>query len=223
LLCLLRSGHFKAVINKPQNVFVMRDVACASYVAGCNTMFFGHQPGLQIGTRYDAARARSQIMRRLSFADEMGAKYHSCLSFAVSGMEYESGSLDTVMSVTTRLLPWEVNTSNTHDSFPGGEAMFREYNRVLNLKQIHYGEDVRAAENMEFISQVSTFTQTLAMPIASAKIRTFGAMVACVVDREQQTTRSASWDLTESFPASRGRTLSSSPDRDTLAPTRFQG
>jgi hypothetical protein len=150
------TGHFKAVINKPQNVFVMRDVACASYVAGMNTMFFGHQPGQQLQNRYDAARARSQIMRRLSFADEMGAKYHSCLSFAVSAMEYESGSLDTVMSVTTRLLPWEVNTTNTHDSFPGGETMFREYDRILNLKQIHYGEDVRAAENMEFISQGAT-------------------------------------------------------------------
>jgi hypothetical protein len=150
------TGHFKAVINKPQNVFVMRDVACASYVAGMNTMFFGHQSGLPIGTRYDSARARSQVMRRLSFADEMGAKYHSCLSFAVSAMEYESGSLDTVMSVTSRLLPWEVNTSNTHDSFPGGETMFKEYDRILNLKQIHYGEDVRAAENMEFISQGAT-------------------------------------------------------------------
>ena len=150
------TGHFKAVINKPQNVFVMRDVACASYVAGCNTMFFGHLPGQPLHLRYDAARARTHIMRRLSFADEMGAKYHSCMSFAVSALQYESGDLDTVMSVTTRLLPWEINTNNTHDSFPGGEEMFREYDRILNLKQIHYGEDVRAAENMEFISQGAT-------------------------------------------------------------------
>ena len=28
-----QTGHFKAVITKPQNVFVMRDVACAGYVA----------------------------------------------------------------------------------------------------------------------------------------------------------------------------------------------
>lgn len=148
------TGHFKAVINKPQNVFVMRDVACAAYVAGCNTMFFGGTPGKPIEQRYDAQVARSMIMRRLSFADEMSAKYQSCMSFAVGGYTVESGMLDTVMSVTTRLLPWEVNSSNTHDSFPGGEKMFAEYNRILNLKQIHYGEDVRAAENMEFISQV---------------------------------------------------------------------
>ena len=34
------TGHFKAVVTKPQNVLVMRDVACAGYVAGCNTLFF---------------------------------------------------------------------------------------------------------------------------------------------------------------------------------------
>ena len=27
------TGHFKAVVTKPQNVMVMRDVACAGYVA----------------------------------------------------------------------------------------------------------------------------------------------------------------------------------------------
>jgi hypothetical protein len=154
-VCSHYTGHFKAVINKPQNVFVMRDIACASYVAGMNTQFFGHKAGENIQRRYTASLARSQIMRRLAFADEVGAKYKSCMSFAVSAAEYEDGGLDTVMSVTTRLLPWEVNTSGTHDSFPGGDEMFNEYNRVLNLKQIHYGEDVRAAENMEFISQVS--------------------------------------------------------------------
>jgi hypothetical protein len=142
------------VINKPQNVFVMRDIACSSYVAGMNTTFFGHKPGQILQNRYDATAAKTQIMRRLSFADEVGSKYSSCMSFAMSAGEWEEGGLDTVMSVTPRLLPWEVNTTNTHDSFPGGETMFNAYNQVLNLKQIHYGEDTRAAENMEFISQV---------------------------------------------------------------------
>lgn len=137
-------------------MFVMRDIACASYVAGMNTQFFGHTPGQVINRRYTAAEARTQIMRRLSFADEVGHKYQSCMSFAVSGSEFESGDIDTVMSVTSRLLPWEVNTSNQHSSFPGGERMYAEYDRVLSLRQIHYGEDVRAAENMEFVSQGAT-------------------------------------------------------------------
>lgn len=135
----------------------MRDIACASYVAGMNTQFFGHTAGRPLHTRYDPASARTHIMRRLSFADEVGTKYKSCMSFAASAAEYEEGGFDTVMSVTPRLLPWEVNTSGTHDSFPGGDAMFLEYNRVLGLNQIHYGEDVRAAENMEFISQVCRY------------------------------------------------------------------
>ena len=132
----------------------MRDIACAQYVAGCNTTFFGHQPNQKISDRYTAARARQQLMRRLSFADEVGARYQSCLAFPLGASKYESGELDTVMSVTTRLLPWEVNTNNVNSSFPGGSAMFQEYQRILALNQIHYGEDVRAAENMEFISQV---------------------------------------------------------------------
>lgn len=169
----------------------MRDIACASYVAGMNTLFFGHENGHPVASRYDAGRARSQLMRRLSFADEVGAKYHSCLSFAVSAMQFEEGGLDTVMSVTTRLLPWEVNATGTHDSFPGGERMFQEYNRVLNLKQIHYGEDVRAAENMEFISQVRRSESN-----SKSHAHLISPLVACRVVRGRQTTRSASWART---------------------------
>ena len=39
------TGHFKAVVTKPQNVMIMRDVACAGYVAGCNTRFFARNSG----------------------------------------------------------------------------------------------------------------------------------------------------------------------------------
>jgi hypothetical protein len=134
----------------------MRDIACSQYVAGCNTTFFGFQHALPIGDRYTAARARRDIMRRLSFADEAHAKYASMLSFPMSHLDYEGGKIDTVMSITSRLLPWEVGSTNTHDSFPGGQVMYEQYKRVLNLDQIHYGEDVRAAENMEFISQGAT-------------------------------------------------------------------
>lgn len=44
--------------------------------------------------------------------------------------------------MTTRLLPWEVTsaTGGTHSSFPGGQKVFEEYQRVLNLRSIHFGE-----------------------------------------------------------------------------------
>merc|ERR1712224_1042369 len=38
----------------------------------------------------------------------------------------------------------------------GGDDMYAWYERALNLKSIHFGEDMKAAENMEFISQGST-------------------------------------------------------------------
>lgn len=150
------TGHFKAVIHKPQNVFVMRDIACSAYVAGMNTQFFGFEKNQTIANRYTSNRAKNQIMRRLSFADEVGSKYQSCMSFPASAAEYEEGSMDTVISVTSRVLPWEVNPSQHHENFPGGDKMYEQYQRILQLGQIHYGEDTRAAENMDFISQGAT-------------------------------------------------------------------
>ena len=86
-------------------------------------------------------------------------------------------------SVTTRLLPWEVNNAGLHMSFPGGDDMFQIYNAALQLSQVHYGEvrprlahgsrvalwltrallhaqDMKAAENQDFISQGSTNNAT---------------------------------------------------------------
>ena len=138
------TGHFKAVITKPQNVLVMRDVACAGYVAGCNTQWFARDyPG--DGT-FSLDRAATNMMARLSFADDLGAKYSSMLAFPCYAGQFESGHLDTVMSVTTRLLPWEVTTATggTHDSFPGGKNAYEAYANALNLRSIHFGEDMKA-------------------------------------------------------------------------------
>jgi len=145
------TGHFKAVVTKPQNVLVMRDVACAGYVAGCNTLFFAQGEDGSMS----ATTAATNLMERLSFSNDVGAKYASMLAFPATAQQFSSGHLDTVMSVTTRLLPWEVTsaTGGTHSSFPGGQKVFEEYQRVLNLRSIHFGEDMKAAENQDFISQ----------------------------------------------------------------------
>ena len=78
------------------------------------------------------------MMRRLSFADDVGGSYQSMLAFPALGAQFESGHLDTVMSVTTRLLPWEVTSAGggTNNSFPGGDKMFREYNNKLGLSSV---------------------------------------------------------------------------------------
>jgi hypothetical protein len=145
------------VVTKPQNVLVMRDVACAGYVAGCNTQWFARDYG---GTdkAMSLDKAQTNMMNRLSFGDDVGAKYSSMLAFPCWADQFESGHLDTVMSITTRLLPWEVTSASggTHSSFPGGARAYDAYSKALNLRSVHFGEDMKAAENQEFISQVST-------------------------------------------------------------------
>ena len=151
------TGHFKAVVTKPQNVMVMRDIACAGYVAGGNCRWFAKDPE---DGGFSARTARDQIMSRLSFADDVTDKYASMLAFPAHEGQFTSGQLDTVMSVTTRILPWEVTGSATHDSFPGGDKMYAKYATALNLGQVHYGEDMKSAENQDFISQGSTNNAT---------------------------------------------------------------
>lgn len=151
------TGHFKAVITKPQNVYVMRDVAAAGYVAGGNCLWFGKQ----LNGDFDAATARENLQQRLSFSNDIGAKYRSMLAFPMweSQLSNHMTCLDTTMSVTSRLLPWEVSgtvANGNHTSFPGGQAAFLTYNGLLGLRSIHFGEDMKAAENQDFISQGST-------------------------------------------------------------------
>ena len=132
----------------------MRDVACAGYVAGCNTQWFAKEYG-GAGTGMSLDTAATNMMKRLSFADDVGVKYSSMLAFPCWAAQFESGHLDTVMSVTTRLLPWEVTsaTGGTHQSFPGGQGAYTAYQSKLNLRSVHFGEDMKAAENQDFISQ----------------------------------------------------------------------
>jgi len=141
------TGHFKAVVAKPQNVRVLRDVMANGYRAGGNAKFFAPDGNL--------TNAKEAIMKRLAFEDDDGDVYPaSLLAFPMKREQYE-GRCSTVMSLTSRLLPWEVQ-SGTHDSFPGGEAGYKAYNTLLSLQQIHFGEDLRASENMDYISQGST-------------------------------------------------------------------
>jgi hypothetical protein len=155
------TGHFKAVVTKPQNVLIMRDVACAGYVAGCNTQFFALERDSNNKKTYSMDAARQAMQDRLSFADDVGAKYGSMLAFPCTEGQLESNQgMDTVMSVTSRLLPWEVTglSARDHSSFPGGQVVYNAYNNVLGLDSVHYGEDMKAAENQDFISQATSAT-----------------------------------------------------------------
>jgi len=174
------TGHFKAVVYKPQNVLVMRDIMSNGYRAGGNTKFFGDaaraeradQAYAANGGNAAAKKAASDaqlldvkvgeigtaMMKRLNFEEGDGSideQPESLLAFPMSAGQYNSGAMNTEMSVTSRLLPWEVN-DRRHQSFPGGHEMQQAYESALNLKSVHFGEDLRATENMEYMSQGST-------------------------------------------------------------------
>jgi hypothetical protein len=139
------------VVTKPQNVLVLKDIMANGYRAGGNTKFFMPLDEAS-DKRFDTCR--QNIQERLNFenVDEDPA---SMLAFPLPVSQYHSGAMDTVMSVTTRLLPYEVNGGpNNHSSFPGGQDMFTFYESKLGLRAVHFGEDLRATENMEYMSQV---------------------------------------------------------------------
>jgi len=149
--------HTKSVITKPQNVYVMRDIMCSGYVAGGNTRFFGTTTS-GFAKMADPEVVKTSMEARLSFQND-NEEYCSMIAFCAP---YGDGAKrDQVISISDRLLPWEVNQSRNSDGllpkkyFPGGDANFRAARTVLSLNTIHFGEDVRAAENMEFISQGS--------------------------------------------------------------------
>lgn len=152
----MRRCHTKSVITKPQNVLVLRDIMCSGYVAGANTRFFGESVANKGSTtEYTAAGIRQAITDRLSFVDDASGEYESMLAFAVP---YGHGDRrDQVYSLSARLLPWEVTRDEGawHDYFPGGRDHYTYYSKLYGLEQVHFGEDIRAAENMEFISQGS--------------------------------------------------------------------
>ena len=119
----------------------MRDISCAGYVAGGNCDFFSLDEAKGRRTNEQTSQA---IMDRLAFTDDVSARYASMLAFPLSAKQWEAGKMDTVMSVTNRLLPWEVTGGgSTHESFPGGEQIYQLYKGAFNLGQIHYGEVCR--------------------------------------------------------------------------------
>jgi len=127
----------------------------SGYVAGGNTMFFGETEGLRDPATWASAIVGS-MTKRLSFADDASGEYESMIAFVAPWGD--GAKRDQVISLSERLLPWEVTNSgesfaDKKQYFPGGSSGFGWYNQQLNLAQIHFGEDIRAAENMEFIAQ----------------------------------------------------------------------
>jgi hypothetical protein len=132
----------------------MRDIMCNGYVAGGNTRYFGQLPGKAIDAAVDTTQLREHLEERLALHNDAAGEYASLLAFACP---YNNmAKRDQVISITRRLLPWEVtNPNGAKMYFPGGQSSFAAYENLYGLDTVHFGEDVRAAENMEFISNGS--------------------------------------------------------------------
>ena len=150
------------MITKEQNVLVMRDIMCSGYVAGGNTLFFGQTDYMarKKGAAADAVvpyaktEIQQAIMDRLNFVDDASGEYEAMMAFVVP---YGDGAKrDQVISISSRLLPWEVtmNAENQYRYFPGGQnaALKTFYMDRYQLDHIHHGEDIRASEAQDFIS-----------------------------------------------------------------------
>jgi len=155
--------HTKSIITNPKNVYVMRDVMCSGYVAGGNTRWFAstEEGKNKLPSFTDDSTVteniRNNINSRLSFEDDASGEYGSMLAFLVPSKDDLGEFRDQVISITERLLPWEVarNATPVKQYFPGGDSFFQYYKNKYQLDSIHYGEDVRASESMAFISQGS--------------------------------------------------------------------
>lgn len=145
------------MITKPQNVYVMRDIMCSGYVAGGNCRWFGAGPteSNTLDGPVSNENFAADLNARLSFEDDASGEYASMMAFACPYNEVETASRDQVISISERLLPWEVakNADPAKKYFPGGADGYNLYKAKWALGQIHFGEDVRATESMSFMSQ----------------------------------------------------------------------
>ena len=136
----------------------MRDIMCSGYVAGCNTAFFGEKASRKKKGAYTPDDVKGAIENRLAFQDDSQGEYESMLAFCAPYLD--GAKRDQVISITDRLLPWEVTSpGRSKEYFPGEAKNYQAARTAFRLDTIHYGEDVRASENMEFISQGAPCTR----------------------------------------------------------------
>jgi len=133
----------------------MKDIMANGYRAGGNCRFFTKKSD---GT-FTVDAGKEALQSRLNFEDNDTDEVHpSLLAFPM--MEGQAETLHNEISISSRLLPWDVH-SKTYNYFPGGFDMYQAYKTLLGLDHIHFGEDLRASENMEYMSQVRASTHTL--------------------------------------------------------------
>ena len=156
--------HTKAMVSKPQNVNVLRDIMCAGYVGGSNSLFFGgfgrdkmeNAEGIKIPA--GAADVKESVTLRLQgeeYLEDRG--FESLFAFPVSHSDFEKHSQH--YSMSTQVLPWDTDHSmsagEAGKDFPGGNDSFVAYSEKFGLSTVHYGQDTHAMRTQSFINHGS--------------------------------------------------------------------
>lgn len=159
--------HFKSVVTRPEQIYVMRDIMSVQYIAGSDVRFFGSRKmdgEANIGPRVTAMDVKSQVRNRLQFQQEYADAYESMFAFLTPFHSTEQYMQDTAFSMVGGSgLPWDIGTgeqlraqqvggaSRLDCNFPGGLNFFLRYNRLLNIGGIHTGEDQNQRQGQDFI------------------------------------------------------------------------
>ena len=144
--------HTKAVITRPQNVMVLRDIQCDGYVAGSDVTWFGD---ISSKNREPLTKEhiRQDLTSRLDFEHEHDNHYASMFAFAVPMDENAQYMQDMAFSLTNSNLPWDVGngTEESHRNFPGGNPFFDKYSELFGFGQIHDGSDPQSISSNDYI------------------------------------------------------------------------
>ena len=159
--------HSKAVITKPQNVHVLRDIQCDGYVCGADMTFFGdvsysysHSnsvPNWDSGDMSSsfAQHIQSDIRERLEFEHDIDNRYPSILCFCVpledGGASGQRWKQDAAFSLANGTTAWDVGPDNGRQTWPGGSQLFDGYNKLFGLSQITQGVDPSSMQGHAFI------------------------------------------------------------------------
>lgn len=161
--------HTKAIVTRPQNVNIMRDIMCASYEAGADARFFGSRDpdtGEVVTGRAKAQNIRKAVRSRLEFQKEYSDLYESMFAFLAPWDANDQFMQDNAFSLLGNSgLPWDTGTGtnvaaaagaggrgeHADVNFPGGYANWFRYDALLQLRQIHTGEDQGQRQRQDFV------------------------------------------------------------------------
>lgn len=164
-------GHFtfhsKAMVFKPQNIFILEDVQCNGYTGGCDTTWFGDKTAQSENTTFEAKVGalvsgglkagdvidfvESELKERLDKDhDDDPSAYASMLAFAAPYEPQGTFVTHQMFAISGAPLAWEPNMT-TSRNFPGGKEFFDAYRAMFGLDYIAQNTDATSVVGGAFL------------------------------------------------------------------------